>query len=427
MSFTASRSHDRRWPEGPSQLTGAAPGEVVDLPTATQCATERICEISGADYAAITLTDRSPLCLVCQAGSGLDTQLVVTDPSPHGGLAGKAVNAGRSLVTEDVSTDLPDDAALSWGRPLSVLGVTIFMPLDADGEVLGNLLVGWRRDRTRGRLAAREAESLRTLADQTACELRRVWAQEDRRRRERWLEGASAMAPVLFGQVDSNEAMRLVIRQLRETLRADVAGVMLVDQDDPESMYVVTFEGIDGAEAPPNPRIPRDGLLARVIVEGKRIVRADYPNLLGYRPPAGWAETLSRIGLGMQVPLVADGVPLGTLFVGWHRDSPYARAARADVEQVQAVADIVAPTIAGRDVFSELLTLHASSNGSAALTNLLLAAIMAERDRAKRGSEAACAQLMEAIARLDQVKGVGADHLRAFIARHSTRPSGTTA
>ncbi|MGW5362707.1 GAF domain-containing protein [Actinopolymorpha pittospori] len=332
----------QQWLEGTSQMTRATLSEV-DLPTATQWASERIREISGADYAAITLTDSAdPTSLVFLAGSGLEFRPKRGDRIPRQGIVGMVVDSGRAIVTEDLTTDPRYDPTPERRRHLAVLGLAMFMPLNADEEVLGNLLVGWRRGSPQARLAAREVDLVQTFANQTALTLQRVRAQEDQRRRERWLEAASQMAQLLLGEVDRDEAMRLVIRQLREISGADIAGVMLVDENDADSMYAVVFEGIGGDEMPPDVRIPREGLLERVLADGKRIVSDDYTHLPGHQPPPIWAANISRVGLGMQVPLVADGQALGTVFAGWDRGSPHARTARAEAEQIQTFADLAA-------------------------------------------------------------------------------------
>ena len=119
---------------------------------------------------------------------------------------------------------------------------------------------------------------------------------------------------------------------------------MLVDQNDPDSMYAVVVEGIriNGVEVPPNTRIRREGIRARVLADGTRILSDGYPHLRDRRPPPGWAESISHLGLGMQVPLMADGRALGTLFAGWHRGSSHACAARAEADQVQTFGDFAA-------------------------------------------------------------------------------------
>ncbi|MGW5360754.1 GAF domain-containing protein [Actinopolymorpha pittospori] len=315
----------------------------VDLESATQSAAQRIRDISGADYAAVVLADPGDEGnLVYQAGSGLDVRPTRGERLPRKGLAGTAVDTGQAIITPDLTTDPRYSPSPHRRKHLSVLGLTMFLPLNADNEVLGTLLVGWRRDSTQAHLAAREVDLMQTFANQTALVLQRVRTQVDQHRRERWLQAAAQMAELLLGEIDRDQAMRLVVHRLREISGADIAGVMLVDQLDPTSMYVVVFEGIEGVGIPPDTRIPRRGLVEQALQSHQCVVSDDYPHLEGFQPPPEWLEPLSHIGLGVQVPLIAEGEGLGTLFAGWHRGSPRAPAARAEAEQVRTFADLAA-------------------------------------------------------------------------------------
>ena len=409
------RFRRQQWLRGTSQMTRAAMGEI-DLEAVSEWATHLVREISGADYASIALADPSgPGGLTWQAGSGLeDSRPECGARIPRQGIAGVVVDSGRPVIAEDLTTDPRYDPTPNRRRHLSALGLAMFMPLKAKDEVLGILLVGWRRGSSYARLAAREVDLAQTFANQTALTLRRLRTQEKERRGQRWLEAASQIAQLVVGGVDRDEAMRLVVRQLQDIYRADIAGILLVDPNDPNSMYVVDFEGID-CEIPPNTRIRREGIRARVLADGKRVLSDGYPHLKDIRPPPGWAESLSHLGLGIQVPLIADGRALGTLFAGWHKGSPHARAARAEADQVQTFADLAALTLACRDRLSGLTTLQTSEE-PAALTNLLVA-IMTQRNQAWREAEEACSQLAKVIAQLDRAKSMGLDNIHTLSAR----------
>jgi hypothetical protein len=417
------RCRRQQWLRGTSQMTWAAMGEL-DLETASKRATDRVREISGADYASITLADPSdPGGLTWLWGSGLeDSRAECGARIPRQGIAGMVLDSGRPVIAEDLPADPRlDRTSDRWGH-LSVLGLAMFMPLTAENEALGILLIGWRRGSSYARLAVREVDLVQTFANQLALTLQRLRTQEKERREQRWFEAATQIAQLVVAGVDRDETMRLVVRQLRDISRADIAGAMLVDQNDPESMYAVVVEGIriDGAEVPPNTRIPREGLRARVLADGKRILSDGYPHLRDRRPPPGWAESVSHLGLGMQVPLIADGRARGTIFAGWHRRSPHACAARAEADQVQTFADLAALALACRGHGLTAWTTLQSSEGSAALMNLLVA-IMTQRNQASREAEVTCSQLAEVIAQLDRAKSIGLDNLRALSARHGSR------
>ncbi|MGW5361965.1 GAF domain-containing protein [Actinopolymorpha pittospori] len=402
-------------------MAWAAMGEL-DLETASKRATDRVREISGADYAAISLTDPSDpgrLTLLWASGLG-DARPECGARIPRQGIAAMVLDSGRPVITEDLTTDPRlDRTSDRWGH-LSVIGLAMFMPLTADNEVVGTLLIGWRRWSSYPCPTAREVDLVQTFANQLALTLQRLRTQEKERRGQRWFEAATQIAQLVVGGVDRDETMRLVVRQLREISRADIASITLADQNDPDSMDVVAFEGIDGAEVPPNTRIRREGIRAHVLADGRRVLSDGYPHLKDRRPPPGWAESLSHLGLGMQVPLFADGRARGTLFAGWHRRSPHAYAARAEAAQVQTFADLAALALARRGHGLTGWTTFQSSEGSAALMNLLVAS-MTERNQAWREADVACAQLAEVITRLDRAKSIGLDNLRALSTRHGCR------
>ena len=332
----------QRWLEGCSELT-ALLLEEVDLAATTRLATQRFREISGAEYAAVILVDPAdPDQLVYQAATGLGDLPGPGIRVPRRGLAAAVLDSGEPIVTERLLDDPRFDPGPDPQEDLSVLGLTMVLPLAAPGQQFGVLFVGWRRDSPAAPVAAREGDLVRTFANHTALVLLRVRAQEARNRRERWLEAAAEMARLLLGEVDRDEAMRLLVDHLREVSGADVAGVLLADPTDPDGVFVVVFEGGGIVPAPPDLRIPRAGLLARVLDSGEPVVSDDYPHLPGHDPPQEWRNALAGVGLGMMVPFAADGKVLGTLFVAWRRGSPQAHLAREEVVQVQTFAALAA-------------------------------------------------------------------------------------
>ena len=87
----------------------------------------------------------------------------------------------------------------------------------------------------------------------------------------------------------------------------------------------------------------------------------------------------------------------------------------ATVVVVFAAADGTGP-FAGEDLYTKLITLQVFS-GAAALSALLLAVIISQRNQAQCEIEAACNQLVDAMGRLDRVRGAGAVPLGSLIAQ----------
>ena len=156
----------------------------LDLETVSKWAIDRVREISGADYAAISLVDSSdPGGLTWLWGSGLgDSRAECGARIPRRVIAAMVVDSGRPVIAEDLAADPRYDRTSDrWGH-LSVLGLAMFMPLTAENEVLGMLLVGWRRGSSYARLAAREVDLVQTFANQLALTLQRLRTQENERR-----------------------------------------------------------------------------------------------------------------------------------------------------------------------------------------------------------------------------------------------------
>lgn len=338
------RQHDRarRWLDGAADLTGALLGDV-DLHEAMRLMTERVREISGADYAAIGFMDRSsaPSCVVCAASSGLGLDGSIGTRIQLRGLTAAVISAGQPLVIDDLPHDERYDPPTQWRQALSAIGLAMLIPLTAQGEALGVLFVGWRRGSIHERQAANETPQVQIFADYAALALQRVRAEDARIRRERWREATSEMARLLLREVDRDEAMRLVVAQMRTVSGADFVGIILVDPTDVDRACVAVFEGL-GVSVPPDLRIPRHGLVAAVMESGERIVSTDYSHQPGFQPCAQWAEALSGVGLGMLIPLGVDREVLGVLFAGWRNGSPHEDVAAGEVDQVQTIADLTA-------------------------------------------------------------------------------------
>ena len=302
-------------------------------------------QVSGADVGAIILVDPAAIdspSLVIFEGYGEHRYTDYT--ISNRGLVAAVIQSGRAFVSEDITHEDGYDPSPELADQLAGLGLGMVIPLVAAGEVLGVLVAGWRRGSPYERPATREVALVETFADKAAIALQRSRIGDQKERSERWLDATSEMARLLIGQVDRDEAMHLVLRQLRGVSGADFGGIMLVDCTDSTILRVVSIEGPGIAPVATDARVPRAGLAARVIATGRRIISDDYTHLEGHQPPPKWRDALSSVGLGMMIPLAvadADDV-LGVLFVGWRRGSPSAGAARHEVQEIQTFADLAA-------------------------------------------------------------------------------------
>ncbi|GAA5015813.1 GAF domain-containing sensor histidine kinase [Actinopolymorpha pittospori] len=156
-------------------------------------------------------------------------------------------------------------------------------------------------------------------------------------RREQWLGAALKMSQLLLGDVDPQEALRIVIAELRTVSGAEGAAIVLADSTYPEGRGV--FAAVEGLGLEPlrGTTVPLQGLAASVLSSGRAIVSADMT--FEDDPAPAVAEGQASLGLGMYIPLVAAGDVLGLLVAGWRRGSVHERIAAAETDLVEMFAD----------------------------------------------------------------------------------------
>jgi GAF domain-containing protein len=388
------------WLEGSAEITHSLLSGL-SVHEALRLITERTRQISGAGFVAVVLVDPTDSRkVVYESVDGLGLNHGFGTRLTRRGLTDAALTSGKPVVVKDLPRDDRFDPPAPWRQALMEIGLAMFMPLVAHGEALGVLIVGWRRGSPDERLAAGEVTHVEIFAGHAALALLQVQGQEDLSRRESWLEATAEMASLLLTEVDRDEAICQVVRQLRRVCGADVVGIILVDSADLTSVSALAFEGID-RPVPPGSRLPRQGLVAKALESGERIVSTDYTHQPGFQPPAEWADALSDVGLGMMIPLVTDKDVLGVLFVAWRRGSPHEKAAVNEVEYVQTFADLTAialQRVRAQDDRAHLLMLEERNRIARDLNDVVLQRLFAAGLRLKAsGSKTSDPSLQEAI------------------------------
>ena len=356
----ANHERSRRWLGGARELAQVLLEEV-DLHQAMGVVSERLAAISGAQAAIVALVDHGdPRMLVCEAVGGIDMAHWVGVRSPRRGLLAVAIESKAPLFVPDLPTDGRYDPPSEWREAMTNVGMGVVIPLVAAGESVGALAVVWRRGSDAERTAENEVDDVQMFATHAAAVLQRVRLQQQHARSDLWLESAGQLARLLLTEVDRDHAMHMVGQRLQQTSGADIVGVIIADPCDTTNVASVIFEGLETA-APPDMRLPRQGLVAAVLDSGERVVSKDYVSQEGYDPPAQWAAEFASVGLGMLMPMIVDGEVLGVLFAGWRRNSPDERDAFTEVEQVQTFADLAALAlyrIRSQDYHDELIVLQ---------------------------------------------------------------------
>lgn len=154
----------------------------VDRDEALRLVCRRVRELTHADFTAVSLLDHEDPDggLVLQTVDGMGMESTMGEPMRRKSLVGSVIDSGTPLVVEDVTSDPRFNPASSvWAERLGEIQRAMFMPLASPAEVLGVLIVGWRR-----RLVPPESDTqlVAGFAAQAALALQRVRDQQHRER-----------------------------------------------------------------------------------------------------------------------------------------------------------------------------------------------------------------------------------------------------
>ncbi|WP_020574716.1 GAF domain-containing protein [Actinopolymorpha alba] len=173
----------QQWLEAATGVTRSLLGEL-DLDRALRVVTRQLREVSGADYATITLIDRAAPAggTVLTTVDGLGLEHLSGSRVPLQGLVATIARTGKSVVSDDLTRLEGYGPPPEWRETLAGVGLGMLMPLAAHGEVFGILFAAWLRGSPHERTAVHEADLVETFAGQAALALKRGQARQDRDR-----------------------------------------------------------------------------------------------------------------------------------------------------------------------------------------------------------------------------------------------------
>jgi signal transduction histidine kinase len=134
--------------------------------------------------------------------------------------------------------------------------------------------------------------------------------------RQRWLEATAEITSLLVGEVQRTAALQLVASRARDVADAELATVMLYDEDSERVTVevVATAAGDDDRHAVRGTVLPvADNALSDALGGGRPVIVEDLGKV------AGWPTSTGAAAL---VPLAASGVVLGLLAVAHGRGGP---------------------------------------------------------------------------------------------------------
>ncbi|MCX4473639.1 GAF domain-containing protein [Micromonospora sp. NBC_01655] len=215
-------------------------GTDLDLRSTLQRIVESACELVGARYGALGVIGPDRL-LHDFIVHGIDDELHARiGDLPHGrGVLGLLIDDPHPVRMPDI-TKHPQSYGFPPHHPPmhSFLGV----PVRIRDQVFGNLYLAEKQGAAEFTEDDEEIVVALAAAAGVAIENARLYALAHRR--ERWLAAAAEITSVLLGEVRRTDALTLVARRAREVAEAELAMVLLYDEDADR----FTVEVVDGAD-----------------------------------------------------------------------------------------------------------------------------------------------------------------------------------
>ena len=236
--------------------------------------------------------------------------------------AWRAVNGDPQAMQDDLRIVRPN-GTIRWGR----LRAT---PILSGGKVLR--VCGIIQDITERKEA--ENERARLLASQTAA---RAAAEAALAR----LHAIESITDSALGRVAFDELLGELVVRLRNALKADVAAILLLNEER-TGFLVRASDGSVMSKLEP-PVVPLDSPLGgSALREGRAVIVRD---IASAQAPE-WHKTMKSAGIsfasGMSAPLVVEGKPIGVVGILSVMDHEFTDD---DLDLLRIVADRVAPAI----------------------------------------------------------------------------------
>jgi two-component system, NarL family, sensor histidine kinase DevS len=309
-------------------------GTDLDLPQVLERVVQSACLLAGARYGVLFLAtpEREVTDTITYGTTAEDRERIARLPEFREAPGWDFTSGKKIRIAE-----LPEHfTAAGLPRPHPAMPGLLGVPIAMRDETFGHLYLGDWGDVDNGAppLTEDDQEALLALATAAGIAIQNARLYERERRRQQWLQAASEMTHLLLGEVDRDQALRLVTRQLREISGACYASLILLDPAVSGTMVLEAADGL-GLEFTSGTRTDVRGIPSMVIESGKALITRDLPSEGAFDPPPDWREPLSAVGLAMILPLIAGGETLGVLYVGWERNSPNERLAAQEVSLVE--------------------------------------------------------------------------------------------
>ncbi len=308
--------------------------------------------LADAQYAALGVINPSGEGLQDFITVGMTEQMVASigaQPRGHG-ILGLIIEEPEPLRLHDLTQH-----TASYGIPANHPPMTSFLgvPVRARNRVFGNLYLTDKLGG--GDFTADDEQAVIALAGAAGIAIENAGLFERLRRRERWLAATAEIQEVLLGHVNIAEALALIADRARDIAGADLAAVVLEQNDGTLKVEATSGSREDLLGA----TLPKDGSLSDVVEHGATVILAE-----GVRLPG-----LDHLASALLVPFTGPGGAGGALIIGSGETTGGRRA--TDEDDMQALRGFAAQAALGVDRAQ-------AQEDRAAL------AILADRDRIAR-------------------------------------------
>jgi signal transduction histidine kinase len=283
--------------------TGIALTSELSLGVVLERIVEAAAELTGAEYAALGVIDRSGTGLERFVTTGIDeaTRTTIGEP-PHGrGILGVLIHDAAPLRLHDLTED-PRSVGFPPGHPRmhSFLGVPILLR----GVSWGNLYL---TEKAEGDFTDEDQETLTLLAAQAAVAIENARLYESATAWSKQLESLNEIGNALVGELDLSRLLHLVASRLRELIAARIVIIGLPVGD---GIRIEAAAG-GGADELVGTILARDASKAGRVLERRRSERIDSV----IDDPEIHQDTTRQFGAttGLYVPLLARDKGIGVL------------------------------------------------------------------------------------------------------------------
>ncbi|WP_433223934.1 GAF domain-containing protein [Dactylosporangium sp. CS-047395] len=283
-------------------------GHDLDLHSTLERIVQAACRLADARYGALGVIGADGM-LVEFINHGVSPQerAAIGDLPRGHGVLGLLIEEPRAIRLDDITRH-----PRAYGFPANHPPMHSFlgMPVCIRDHVFGNLYLAEKRGGEQFTQDDEDLVAALSVAAGAAIDNARLYAQAERR--QRWLLAAAEITAVLLGEVRRTEALELVATRAREVAEADLAMVLLTEENSGGDAARLRVEVAVGG--------PADATGWSIPVAG-----SDFADVLEHRhvavvsdlgASANWPVLLPT-GTALLVPLAVSGVALGVLVVAF--------------------------------------------------------------------------------------------------------------